>query len=92
MREQIEGWQKRLNQAWSVRVDSWKRNQVHFQSQLELLNPQRTLERGYAVVLNVTEGLHAVREPGELTAGPEYEIRVAKGKANVRLSDVKIQK
>ena len=92
MREQIEGWQKRLNQAWSVRVDSWKRNQVHFQSQLELLNPQRTLERGYAVVLNVTEGLNAVREPGELTSGPEYEIRVAKGKANVRLSEVKIQK
>jgi exodeoxyribonuclease VII large subunit len=92
MREQIEGWQKRLNQAWSVRVDSWKRNQAHFQSQLELLNPQRTLERGYAVVLNVTEGLHAVREPGEFTAGPEYEIRVAKGKANVRLSEVKIQK
>ena len=92
MREQIEGWQKRLNQSWSVRVDSWKRNQVHFQSQLELLNPQRTLERGYAVVLNVSEGLHAVRDPGELTTGPEYEIRVAKGKANVRLSEVKIQK
>lgn len=89
MREQIEGWHKRLNQAWLVRVDSWKRNQVHFQSQLELLNPQRTLERGYAVVLNVSEGLHAVREPGELTTGPEYEIRVAKGKANVRLSNVK---
>ncbi len=89
MREQITNWQLRLGQAWSVRMDSWKRNQVHFQSQLEMLNPQRTLERGYAVILNVAEGLHAVREPGELTVGPEYEIRLAKGNASVKLSDVK---
>lgn len=89
MREQITSWQQRLNQAWAVRVEAWKRNQGHFQSQLEMLNPQRTLERGYAVVLNVSEGLQAVRDPGELTAGPEYEIRLAKGKANVKLSEVK---
>ena len=89
MREQITSWQQRLNQAWAVRVESWKRNQGHFQSQLEMLNPQRTLERGYAVVLNVSNGLQAVRDPGELTTGPEYEIRLAKGKANVKLSDVK---
>jgi exodeoxyribonuclease VII large subunit len=92
MREQITNWQLRLGQAWSVRMDSWKRNQVYFQSQLEMLNPQRTLERGYAVILNLAEGLHAVREPGELTVGPEYEIRLAKGNANVKLSDAKIQK
>ena len=89
MREQITSWQQRLNQAWAVRVEAWKRNQGHFQSQLEMLNPQRTLERGYAVVLKVSEGLQAVRDPGELTAGPEYEIRLAKGKANVKFSDVK---
>jgi exodeoxyribonuclease VII large subunit len=89
MREQITSWQLRLNQAWAVRVETWRRNQGHFQSQLEMLNPQRTLERGYAVVLNVSEGLQAVRDPGQLTAGPEYEIRLAKGKANVKLSDVK---
>ena len=89
MREQITSWQQRLNQAWAVRVEAWKRNQGHLQSQLEMLNPQRTLERGYAVVLNVSEGLQAVRDPGELTAGPEYEIRLAKGKAIVKLSDVK---
>ena len=91
MREQITNWQLRLGQAWSVRMDSWKRNQAHFQSQLEMLNPQRTLERGYAVILNVAEGLHAVREPGELTIGPEYEIRLAKGNANVKLGEVKTQ-
>jgi hypothetical protein len=44
------------------------------------------------VVLNVSEGLEAVRDPGQLTAGPEYEIRLAKGKANVKLSDVQLLK
>ena len=89
MREQITSWQQRLHQAWSVRMDSWKRNQEHFQSQLEMLNPQRTLERGYAVVLNIADGVHAVREPGELQVGPEYEIRLAKGAAVVKLGEVK---
>ena len=89
MREQITSWQQRLNQAWSVRMDSWKRNQEHFQSQLEMLNPQRTLERGYAVVLNIAVGVHAVREPGDLQVGPEYEIRLAKGAAVVKLGEIK---
>lgn len=89
MREQITSWQQRLQQAWSVRVQSWKQNQEHFQTQLEMLNPQRTLERGYAVVLNIAHGVHAVRDPSELRSGPEYEIRLAKGAAVVKLEDVK---
>jgi exodeoxyribonuclease VII large subunit len=91
MREQITGWQQRLNQAWSVRMENWKRNQTHYQSQLEMLNPQRTLERGYAVILNKDDdGLHAVRNPRELNAGHAYQVQLAEGQAEVRLSDVKI--
>jgi exodeoxyribonuclease VII large subunit len=89
MREQITGWQLRLNQAWSVRMESWKRNQSHYQSQLEMLNPQRTLERGYAVILSKdNEKLHAVRNPGELNTEQGFEIRLAEGQAEVRLSEV----
>ena len=89
MREQIQGWQQRLNQAWSVRVDSWKRNQLHYQSQLEMLNPQRTLERGYAVILNKdNEALHAVRKPAELIVGNVYQVQLAGGQANVEFSEV----
>jgi exodeoxyribonuclease VII large subunit len=89
MREQINAWQQRLNQAWVVRMESWHRNQSHYQSQLEMLNPQRTLERGYAVIL--TKGkdeLSAVRKPQELLAGQDYEIHVAKGNALVQLANV----
>ena len=89
MREQITGWQLRLNQAWSVRMESWKRNQSHYQSQLEMLNPQRTLERGYAVILSKdNEKLHAVRKPSELNTEQGYQIRLAEGQAEVRLSEV----
>jgi len=90
MREQITNWQLRLNQAWSVRMDSWKRNQSHYQSQLEMLNPQRTLERGYAVILNKeNDQLHAVRKPSELTTQNTYQVRLAEGQVEVKLSDVK---
>jgi exodeoxyribonuclease VII large subunit len=89
MREQITGWQLRLNQAWSVRMESWERNQSHYQSQLEMLNPQRTLERGYAVILSKdNEKLHAVRKPSELNTEQGFEIRLAEGQAEVRLSEV----
>ena len=89
MREQIQGWQQRLNQAWSVRMENWKRNQSHCQSQLEMLNPQRTLERGYAVILSKNkEELHAVLKPSELTVSNGYQIRLAEGQVDVKFSEV----
>lgn len=90
MREQISGWQKRLNQAWLVRVENWKRDQSHFQSQLEMLNPQRTLERGYAVILSKEErAMHAVRSPNELNTESVFQVRLAEGRVEVEFSKVK---
>ncbi|WP_114661770.1 exodeoxyribonuclease VII large subunit [Polynucleobacter necessarius] len=91
MREQITGLQKRLYQSWSVRMDNWKRNQTHLQSQLELLNPQRTLERGYSVILSKDKNpLHAIRGPKELIPNKEFQICMADGEAEVRFAEVKI--
>lgn len=90
MREQIQGWQQRLNQAWSVQMENWKRNQSHYQSQLEMLNPQRTLERGYAVILSKDKNeLHAVRKSVELNTQNVFQVRLAEGEAEVRFSEVK---
>ncbi|MBU3581018.1 exodeoxyribonuclease VII large subunit [Polynucleobacter sp. AP-Capit-er-40B-B4] len=89
MREQIQGWQQRLNQAWLVRMESWKRNQTHYQSQLEMLNPQRTLERGYAVILSKEKDqLHAVRNPDELKTKQNFQIRLAEGRADVLFEEI----
>jgi exodeoxyribonuclease VII large subunit len=90
MREQITAWQKRLNQAWMVRVQGWKQDQMHHQSQLEMLNPQRTLERGYAVILSKEkEAMFAVRKASELQPNTEFEIRLAQGTASVEFASVK---
>jgi exodeoxyribonuclease VII large subunit len=98
MREQISGWQKRLNQAWTVRVKNWKRDQSHFQSQLEMLNPQRTLERGYAVILSnkevAKEGrvMHAVRNPKELNTENAFQVRLAEGQVEVEFAKLEMKK
>jgi exodeoxyribonuclease VII large subunit len=94
MREQIQGWEKRLSQAWLVRIENWKRDQGHFQSQLEMLNPQRTLERGYAVILSSSkksqeeQAMHAVRNPKELNTDSVFEVRLAEGQVEVEFSRI----
>jgi len=55
-------------------------------AQLELLNPQRTLERGYAIVSNA-EG-HALRAPGDIKARQVLTVRLAEGSAEVKVSSV----
>ena len=90
MREQIAGWQQRLNQAWGVRVENWKRNQGHYQAQLEMLNPQRTLERGYAVILSKEEqAMHAVRNPKELNTKDVFQVQLAEGQVEVEFANIK---
>jgi exodeoxyribonuclease VII large subunit len=91
MREQITGLQQRINQAWSVRIQNWKRNQSHYQTQLEMLNPQRTLERGYALVMNAKD-FHVARNPSDLKTQAEFEIRLADGAATVRFEKVTVEK
>jgi exodeoxyribonuclease VII large subunit len=55
-------------------------------SQLELLNPQRTLERGYAII---TDGAGAVvRSPGQLKPKQLLSLRLADGGADVTLASV----
>ena len=61
-------------------------NQSHFAAQLEMLNPQRTLERGYAVILNNQK--QAARNPKQLNTGASFEIRLAEGQAQVQFSEV----
>ena len=87
MREQITSWQTRLQQAWSVQIDNFKRNQNHYQLQLEMLNPQRTLERGYAVILNPE--MQAIRKPKDLNTLQPFEVRLAEGVAQVQFEKIK---
>lgn len=56
---------------------------------LNVLSPQRTLERGYAVLLRPTaQGAQAIRKPQQLSAGQTLTVRVAEGQAQVTLAEV----
>ncbi len=55
-------------------------------AQLELLNPQRTLERGYAIVSD-SKG-RVLRAPSELQARSEITLRLAGGSAAVSIAGV----
>jgi exodeoxyribonuclease VII large subunit len=55
-------------------------------SQLELLNPQRTLERGYAMVIDHKGKL--IRSPNELHPRQAVTVRLAEGTAQVGIASV----
>ncbi|WP_345811512.1 exodeoxyribonuclease VII large subunit [Paraburkholderia sp. PREW-6R] len=54
---------------------------------LEVLSPQRTLERGYAAVLDAQSG-RAVRTPSSLKPGRRLTMHLAQGTADVTVGDV----
>jgi len=90
MREQLTFLRQRLSQSWLVRVESWQQGQTHLAAQLEALNPQRTLERGYAVIMRgMGEEAHAVRSPLELKPQETLQVRLAEGEAEIILGVVK---
>jgi exodeoxyribonuclease VII large subunit len=86
MREKAEQLKARLDQAWQVRVNVYQQQHLSWNSHLELLNPQRTLDRGYAVLLDA-EG-QALRDPGALKAGKLLEVHLAQGGRQVELAKV----
>jgi exodeoxyribonuclease VII large subunit len=62
-----------------------------------MLNPQRTLERGYAVILSrkgrpkEEQAMHAVRNPKELNTEDVFHLRLAEGQADIQLEKVDTQ-
>ncbi len=83
MREQITQWQQRLSQGVQVYFSAQKRNQAHWGAQLETLNPQRTLERGYAVILNQQK--QAARSPADIRENEGYSLKLAAGELKVHI-------
>jgi exodeoxyribonuclease VII large subunit len=55
-------------------------------AQLELLNPQRTLERGYAIVSDANG--QVLRAPDQVQAGARLQVRLAEGTAGMTVESV----
>ncbi|MFM1870067.1 MAG: hypothetical protein RLY99_811 [Pseudomonadota bacterium] len=86
MREKAQQLTVRLNQAWLVNMQTCRQKHQAWRHHLELLSPQRTLDRGYAVLLD-QQG-QALRDPQQLVVNQALEIHLAQGGAEIELSKV----
>lgn len=77
---------RRLQAAQAAQLLARRQQLSGFTTQLELLNPQRTLERGYAIVSD-RQG-RVLHGPAELAARSEITIRLAQGSAEVGIASV----
>ena len=86
LRAQIMSEQRHLNASVCSQVKQRRDALSALAAQLELLNPQRTLERGYAIVSNAKG--QALRSPEQIKARTALTVRLAEGSAEVRVSSV----
>ncbi len=76
-RQQLRQPAGRLQQLAQQNLRLQQQRLANLNVQLELLNPQRTLERGYAMVLD--EQGQLIRQPGQLSQASQITIRLATG-------------
>ena len=89
MREKVQQLHARLNQAWGVQLSMYKQVHQSRKNHLELLNPQRTLERGYAVL--IAQDGRAIRNPSQVKMGDIFDLHVAEGQAEVEFSEIRVK-
>ncbi|MCE3604954.1 exodeoxyribonuclease VII large subunit [Massilia sp. P8910] len=89
LRAEIASQQRRTTGSLANQLGQ-KRNALGaLASQLDLLNPQRTLERGYAIVQD-TRG-KVVRSPLQIKPNEVLTVRLAEGSAEVGVASVQTQ-
>lgn len=82
----LEAAQRRLLEGMGRHVEQQKRTLRSMEAQLELLNPQRTLERGYAILSDHKGKL--IRSSKDLHANSLLSVRLADGAAELGISNV----
>jgi exodeoxyribonuclease VII large subunit len=85
MRQRQNQLQERLMRVWQEKLRYWRQQQEHYLFQIETLSPQRTLERGYSLILDDTV---AVRDPKDLQTEKTYTVAMAKGSAQLTLKTI----
>ncbi|NRF89000.1 exodeoxyribonuclease VII large subunit, partial [Burkholderia gladioli] len=83
----VTGWSQRLGVALRHRHERAAARVAGCAARLEVLSPQRTLERGYAALIDTQTG-RAVRAPGALKPQRRLTVHLAEGSADVSLADV----
>ncbi|GAB3565229.1 exodeoxyribonuclease VII large subunit [Spelaeicoccus albus] len=71
--------------AMTVRLNSESDRIEHFRAQVIALSPQKTLDRGYAVVQN--DSGDVVRDPADVEVDDQLKIRVSAGSLRAKVTD-----
>ncbi len=77
---------QQLSKAMTVRLAHHHQTLSSLSSQLELLSPERTLERGYAILTD-PQG-HIIRTPEQLPVHKPVSIQLASGNAKISIESV----
>ena len=85
MRQRQNQLQERLTRVWQEKLRYWRQQQEHYLLQIETLSPQRTLERGYSLILDENV---AVRDPKDLQTEKTYTVAMAKGSAQLTIKTI----
>ena len=82
----VQSQQRRLGSALQYQLGRRRHALEALSAQLELLNPQRTLERGYAIVTDAAG--HVLRSPAQIQVNAALTVRLADGSAEVGVASV----
>ena len=85
-RVDIDSQQRRLKGALAHQLGRQRHALDALSAQLELLNPQRTLERGYAIVTDAAGTV--LRAPSQIKVREALTVRLAEGSAQVGVASV----
>lgn len=86
LRAQLVSEQRHLNAILCHQIRQKREALGALAAQLEMLNPQRTLERGYAIVSDARGKV--LRAPAQVKAGQVLTLRLAEGSAEVGVASV----
>ena len=86
VRLQLDEQQRRLKASFISQSQQQRQQLAALASQLEMLNPQRTLERGYAILSD--EKGQLIRSSHQLKAHSNVHVRLAKDSATIGISSV----
>lgn len=75
-----------LTRAITLQLEQQQQSLSSLTSQLELLSPERTLERGYAIITD-TQG-HIIRSPEQLPIRKPISLQLASGSAQISIESV----
>lgn len=88
-RAEIASQQRHFAAGFASQLRARRHALAALTAQLELLNPQRTLERGYAIVSDSAG--HVLRSPQQIKPQDKLTVRLAEGTAEVGVASVQEQ-